>query len=134
MIDLLIFGATHFYHKLREQGGSHGWTPVEAREKVLELAQICSDESERIGTSISQAADALTKHDLQIQAIQRDLRGLVPASVTSELEAIYKWMEDHIEQENQLLHKLARQQLYWRIALTSGVISTLGLATFCLLR
>ena len=82
MIDILIMGGTYLYSKLKHGSGG-------ASDKVIELAQICDAEFDKVEASMRQAADALSQHDFQIEAIERELKGLVPASVNSELEAIY---------------------------------------------
>ncbi len=110
MIDILIMGGTYLYSKLKHGSGG-------GPDKVIELAQICDDEFHKVQTSMHQAASVLSRHEDKILIIQKELKGLVPASVNSELAAISRWMEEHVSSEQQTLRKLVKDQLYWNMSL-----------------
>ena len=77
MIDLMIWGASSLYHKFHERGHSGGWSPAESRDKVLELAQICHEENQKIYT--------------MIQNLDNDVQRLGPANVRRLQHSVY-WL------------------------------------------
>ena len=114
------------------------------------LAQklFASHQGEEKQITLQDVAEALvevgadtSKHKEAIAAIQHELQGLSPQNVNPQLEAIYKWMQEHVDYEEQQRRlaqeqqsRLARQRLYWRIGLATGVVVAITLAVICLLR
>ena len=123
MLDLLILGGAYLYTKYNEKVGgmsSRDWTPDVAREKVIELAKICAEESSKKEKIIESLATTIRNQDGDIKAIQRVLDGLSPINVNSQLDEIYNWMHAHVESEQKELRKMARNQLYWNVILATG--------------
>jgi hypothetical protein len=89
---------------------------------------------EEMAQALVDVADESNKPTEAIAAIQKELQGLSPQNVNPQLEAIYKWMHDHLDYEQHIRRKLAREQLFWRIALTGGVVVAIALGLACLLR
>ena len=136
MIDLLLsYGVPALLRHLDETKQK-----AEIDEKASIQKQVRS-----LAAAVRQATDTDKKQAEIIAGILKELNGLVPQSVSRELEAIYAWMTEHVESEQNELRRLAerydqairqsmRRQLYWNVALALIGSSALAVALFAALK
>ena len=103
--------------------------------------QNLAEVSKELAEAFAESAEVAARHEQEIGAIQKELQGLTPLNVNSQLEEIYKWMQEHVASEQRTFSELARKQREmdrkqqaWNIGLACGIGVALILAVLCLVR